>query len=200
MERKNSGGVIGRAMGMVLVMTLICGVIYSGVITGIAQVLFPDKANGSIIEIDGKKYGCELLAQQFTGDEYMWGRIMNVSTFTDQNGETKMYSGPSNLSPASEDLKVLVEERVARIQAANPDAKTDGIPVDLVSCSGSGLDPHISLAAATYQIPRIAKANDMTEDQVTQMIEECTTHKILGVFGEEIVNVLEFNLKLKGIL
>lgn len=140
------------------------------------------------------------MVQEFTGEEYMWGRIMNVSAVTDQNGNTKMYSGPSNLSPASQEYKKLVEQRVEKIKEANPDADTDKIPEDLVTCSGSGLDPDISVAAAEYQIPRLAKANDMTEEEIETIIESCTNHKILGIFGEETVNVLKVNLKLEGIL
>lgn len=197
---KKNGTVFGKAVGMVLAMTLICGVVYTTVVTGVSQLFFSDKANGSVIEIDGKKYGCELLAQEFTGEEYMWGRIMNVSAFTDQEGNTKMYSGPSNLSPESEEYKELVEQRVEKIKEANPDADTEKIPEDLVTCSGSGLDPDISAAAAEYQIPRLAKANGMTEEQIKSIIESCTNHKILGIFGEETVNVLKVNLKLQGIL
>lgn len=197
---KKKGTVFGKAVGMVLAMTLICGILYTTVVTGASQLFFPDKANGSIIEIDEKKYGCELLAQEFTGEEYMWGRIMNVSAFTDQDGNTKMYSGPSNLSPESQEYKELVEQRVEKIQEANPDADTEKIPENLVTCSGSGLDPDISVAAAEYQVPRLAKANQMTEDEIQDMIDKCTNHKILGIFGEETVNVLKVNLMLKGIL
>ena len=196
---KKKGTVFGKAAGMVLAMTLICGIIYTTVVTGASQLFFSDKANGSIIEIDRKKYGCELLAQEFTGEEYMWGRIMNVSAFTDQDGNTKMYSGPSNLSPESQEYKELVEQRVEKIKASNPDADKEQIPEDLVTCSGSGLDPDISVAAAEYQVPRLAKANQMTEDEIQDIIEKCTNHKILGLFGEETVNVLKVNLMLKGI-
>ena len=197
---KKNGTVFSKAVGMVLAMTLICGVLYTTVVTGVSQLFFSDKANGSIIEIDGKKYGCELLAQEFTGEEYMWGRIMNVSAFTDQDGNTKMYSGPSNLSPESQEYKELVEQRVEKIKEANPDADKEQIPEDLVTCSGSGLDPDISVAAAEYQIPRLAKANQMTEEEIQDLIDKCTNHKILGLFGEETVNVLKVNLMLKGIL
>ncbi|MDD6812347.1 MAG: potassium-transporting ATPase subunit KdpC [Lachnospiraceae bacterium] len=197
---KKKGTVFGKAVGMVLAMTLICGVLYTIVVTGVSQLFFSDKANGSVIEIDGKKYGCELLAQEFTGEEYMWGRIMNVSAFTDQAGNTKMYSGPSNLSPESQEYKELVEQRVEKIKEANPDADKEQIPEDLVTCSGSGLDPDISVAAAEYQVPRLAKANQMTEDEIQEIIDKCTNHKILGIFGEETVNVLKVNLMLEGIL
>ena len=197
---KKKGTVFGKAVGMVLAMTLICGVLYTIVVTGVSQLFFSDKANGSVIEIDGKKYGCELFAQQFTGEEYMWGRIMNVSAFTDQDGNTKMYSGPSNLSPKSQEYKELVEQRVEKIKEANPDADKEQIPEDLVTCSGSGLDPDISVAAAEYQVPRLAKANQMTEDEIQDVIDKCTNHKILGLFGEETVNVLKVNLMLEGVL
>lgn len=197
---KKKGTVFGKAVGMVLAMTLICGIIYTTVVTGVSQLFFSDKANGSIIEIDGKKYGCELLAQEFAGEEYMWGRIMNVSAFTDQDGNTKMYSGPSNLSPESQEYRELVQQRVEKIKEANPDADKEQIPEDLVTCSGSGLDPDISVAAAEYQVPRLAKANQMTEDGIQDIIDKCTNHKILGIFGEETVNVLKVNLMLKGIL
>ena len=197
---KKKGTVFGKAAGMVLAMTLICGIIYTTVVTGASQLFFSDKANGSIIEIDVKKYGCELLAQEFTGEEYMWGRIMNISAFTDQDGNTKMYSGPSNLSPESQEYKEIVEQRVEKIKEANPDADKEQIPEDLVTCSGSGLDPDISVAAAEYQVPRLAKANQMTEDEIQDIIEKCTNHKILGLFGEETVNVLKVNLMLEGIL
>lgn len=197
---KKKSNVIGKAACMVLTMTVICGVLYTIVVTGLSQLLYHDKANGSVIEIDGKKYGCELLAQQFTGDEYMWGRIMNLSVFTDQDGNAKVYSGPSNLSPESEEYEKLIDERVEKIKEANPDADTDKIPEDLVTCSGSGLDPDISLAAAEYQIPRIAEARGMSGEDIEAIIDECTTHKVLGIFGEERVNVLKVNLMLDGIM
>jgi K+-transporting ATPase ATPase C chain len=132
----------------------------------------------------------------------MWGRIMNVdvSTYTDENGTAVMYAAPSNLSPASEEYAALIAERVEKLRAANPEMEEKAIPVDLVTCSGSGLDPHISPAAAEYQVARIAKANGMTEDTVREIIERCTDGRFLGIFGEETVNVLKVNLILDGIL
>lgn len=194
--------VFPKALGIFIIFTLICGVVYTGALTGIAQLIFPKQANGSIIEIDGKKYGSELLGQQYTDDAHMWGRIMNidVSTFTDEDGKMLMYSAPSNLSPASEEYAKLVEERVEKLKAANPDMDETAVPVDLVTCSGSGLDPHISPAAAKYQVARIAKANDMSEDSVREIIDKCTSGRFLGVFGEKTVNVLKVNLMLDGIL
>ena len=191
-----------KALTIFLIFTFVCGILYTGVVTGVAQLFFPEKANGSIIEVDGKKYGCELLGQQYTDDAHMWGRIMNidVSTYKDESGHTLMYAAPSNLSPASEEYEALVAERVEKLRAENPDMDETAIPVDLVTCSGSGLDPHISPAAAEYQVARIAKANDVTEDEVRAIIEKCTDGRFLGLFGEETVNVLKVNLMLDGIL
>lgn len=191
-----------RAVLFLLTFTIICGILYTALVTGIAQLLFPKQANGSIIEVGGKKYGCELLGQQYTDDAHLWGRIMkvDVGTFTAEDGTPLMYAAPSNLSPASEEYQALVQERIEKLRAANPDMDETAIPVDLVTCSGSGLDPHISPAAAEYQVPRLAKANQMTEDEIRAIIRECTDGKWLGLFGEETVNVLEVNLRLDGIL
>lgn len=194
--------VLPKAFIIFLIFSFVCGILYTCVVTGLAQLLFSDKANGSIIEIDGKKYGSELLGQQYTEDTHMWGRIMNidVSTYKDKDGKTVMYASPSNLSPASGEYEKLVAHRVADLKAANPDMDETAVPVDLVTCSGSGLDPHISPVAAEYQVARIAKANDMSEDEVRDIIEKCTDGRFLGIFGEETVNVLEVNLMLDGIL
>ena len=194
--------VLPKAAMIFLIFTLLCGVVYTGAVTGLAQLFFPDKANGSLIEIDGKKYGCLLLGQQYTDEAHMWGRVMavDVSTYQDENGKRLMYAAPSNLSPASKEYEALVARRVAMLRAANPDMEETKIPEDLVTCSGSGLDPHISPAAAYFQTARIAKAKNMTADEVRKIIEACTDGRFLGVFGEETVNVLEVNLMLDGIL
>ena len=199
---KTTKQIFSRAAVIFVIFTLVCGVLYTGVVTGLAQLIFPKQANGSIIEVDGKKYGCELLGQQYTDDGHMWGRIMNVdvSTYTDEEGKMLMYAAPSNLTPASEEYEQLVKERVEKLRAANPEMEETAIPVDLVTCSGSGLDPHISPASAEYQIARIAKARDMTQDEVRAIVEKCTDGRLLGIFGEETVNVLEVNLMLDGIL
>lgn len=194
--------VLPKAAMIFLLFTLLCGVVYTVVVTGLAQLIFPNQANGSIIEVDGKKYGCELLGQEYTDGSHMWGRIMNVdvSTYKDETGKTLMYAAPSNLSPAGERYNDLVAERVEMLRAANPDMDEASVPVDLVTCSGSGLDPHISPAAAEYQVARIAKAQNMTEDEVRAIITACSDGRFLGVFGEKTVNVLEVNLMLDGIL
>lgn len=191
-----------KAFLSVVVFTVFCGFIYTMVMTGICQVLFPDAANGKIIEVNGVKYGSELLGQQFTSDRHMWGRItkLDVSTYKDAEGNQLAYAAPSNLSPASEDYEKLVAERVEKIKKANPEQGDKPIPVDLVTNSGSGLDPDISVAAAEYQVPRLARENNMSEADVQAIIDKCTSHKFLGFFGEDTVNVLKVNLMLEKII
>ena len=191
-----------HAGGMLALMMVLCGFAYTLLITGVGQLLFPRQANGSVIEVDGRTYGSELLGQEFTGPEYLWGRIMNidVDSFTDGNGERVMYAWASNLSPASPEYGALVAERVAALRAANPAMGGAPIPVDLVTCSGSGLDPDISPAAAEYQATRIAAARGITETEVRAAIDAATSGRLLGVFGEPRVNVLKVNLILDGIL
>lgn len=191
-----------RAAMLLLIFTVVCGILYTGAITVIGQIVFPDKANGSIIEVNGQKYGSELLAQQYTDNTHMWGRIMklNIPTFKDENGKMLMYAAPTNMSPASEEYREIVAQRVAMLKDANPEMKETAIPVDLVTCSGSGLDPHISPAAAEYQIARLMKTTEMSKEKIKAIIDKCTTGKFLGVFGEKTVNVLKVNLMLDGIL
>lgn len=199
---KTLKNIFPKAVLIFVIFTVLCGIVYTGVITGIAQVFFPEQANGSIIEIDGKKYGSELLGQQYTDNKHMWGRIMNidVTTYVDDKGQPVMYATPSNLSPASKDYEQLVAERVDKIRASHPDQENTAIPEDLVTCSGSGLDPHISVAAAKYQIHRIAKAQNISDSQVQKIVDKCTDGRFLGIFSEETVNVLKVNLMLDGIL
>lgn len=194
--------IISKGLSSFIIFTLLCGVIYTGAITGIAQIFFPSKANGSIIEVDGKKYGSELIAQQFTDKKHMWGRIMNTDTktFTDESGNKALYSNPSNLSPASDEYEKLVKERINKIKSSHEYNKDKTIPVDLVTCSGSGLDPDISLAAAKYQVKRIADNNNMTESEVNNIINRCTNKPFLGILGETTVNVLKVNLMIDGLL
>ncbi len=194
--------ILPKAIILVGMMTVLCGLIYPLMITGIAQSLFREKANGSIVTIDHVQYGSELLGQQFTGEEYLWGRIMKLDTetFIGKDGKKVMYAKPSNLSPASEEYAGLIKERVDKILAANPGAKEETIPVDLVTCSGSGMDPDISIAAANYQISRIATIRQIPEKEVEKIIKKYTTGRFAGVFGEPVVNVLKVNLALDGLL
>lgn len=191
-----------KALLFFLVLMVVSGVVYPLAVTGIAKLFFRDKSNGSMIEVDGKKYGSVLLGQEFTGNEYLWGRIMNVDTetYTNDKGEKLAYAAPSNLSPASEDYEKLVQERIDRIRKADPSVKDKKIPSDLVTCSGSGLDPHISVAAAKFQVSRIAKERGISEEEVQRIVDRYTEGKFLGLLGEETVNVLQVNLALDGIL
>ena len=193
-------GVASRALGVFALFTVVCGLGYTLVVTGIAQVAFPYQANGSLIKVDDKIVGSELIGQNFEDEDHMWGRIQNVSIVEGEDGELMAYGAPSNLSPASEEYRQLIYARVKKIRAANPDADMDAVPVDLVTCSGSGLDPEISPDAAEYQVPRLAKATGKSEDEVHDIIAACTKGRFLGVFGEPTVNVLKVNLMLDGVL
>ncbi|EEG51668.1 K+-transporting ATPase, C subunit [[Clostridium] asparagiforme DSM 15981] len=198
---KTVKSVIPKMLGFFLVMLVITSLVYPAVITAAARAVFPDQATGSIIVgNDGKRYGSELLAQEFTGENYMWGRIMNVdtATFIGEDGEPLLYSWASNKSPAGEELEALVAERVKRLRAANPEQGDEPIPVDLVTCSGSGLDPDISPAAAEYQVQRIADARGIRPEDVQAVVDRYTTGRTFGLFGEPRVNVLKVNLALDG--
>ena len=199
---KTLKSLLPRAAIIFVIFSVLCGIVYTAVVTGIAQLIFPYQANGSIIEINGKKYGCALLGQQYTDNAHMWGRIMNIdtATYTDKEGNALMYAAPSNLTPASEEYEALIAERVEKLREANPQMGDTPIPVDLVTCSGSGLDPHISPAAAEYQIPRIAAASGKSEEEIQKIIDKSTTGRFLGFLGEKSVNVLEVNLRLDGIM
>lgn len=193
---------VTRALGLVVVMTILCGFIYTLVCTGVNQLLFPHQANGSVIEINGKTYGSELLAQQFTQPEHLWGRPMSLdlTSFTDEDGNPVMYAWASNKSPAGEDEEAMVQERIDALLEADPSMAGTPIPVDLVTVSGSGLDPEISPEAAQYQVHRIAAARGISEEKVQAVIDRYTTGRFLGIFGEPRVNVLKVNLALDGIL
>lgn len=198
---KTVKSVIPKMLGFFLVMLVITSLVYPAVITAAARAVFPDQATGSIIVgNDGKRYGSELLAQEFTSENYMWGRIMNVdtATFIGEDGEPLLYSWASNKSPAGEELEALVAERVKRLRAANPEQGDEPIPVDLVTCSGSGLDPDISPAAAEYQVQRIADARGIRPEDVQAVVDRYTTGRTFGLFGEPRVNVLKVNLALDG--
>lgn len=196
------GGVVGRALCFLFIFSIITGLLYTLVVMGLGQLLFPRQANGSLIEVDGKIYGSELLGQQFTDETHLWGRVMSydTATFTDESGKPVAYAWASNLSPASPVYETLVAERVEKLRAANPERADDPVPVDLVTCSGSGLDPHISPAAAEYQVPRLAEATGKSVQEVRDVIAHYTEGRFLGVFGEPRVNVLKVNLALDGVL
>lgn len=191
-----------RALGLVVLMTILCGFLYTLVCTGVNQLLFPHQANGSVIEIDGRTYGSELLAQQFTQPEHLWGRPMSLdlTSFTDEEGKPVMYAWATNKSPAGEDEDAMIQRRIDALLKADPSMAGTSIPVDLVTVSGSGLDPEISPEAAAYQVHRIAEARGISEEEVQSVIDKYTTGRFLGIFGESRVNVLKVNLALDGIL
>lgn len=195
--------ILPKTAGFFLILTLLCGAAYPLAITAIARVFFPTQSSGTIlVGEDGTKYGSGLLGQPFGEDKYLWGRVMNpdVSTYKGDGGEPLLYGGASNKSPAGEELEKLIAERVAKIRLAQPEKLEEPIPVDLVTVSGSGLDPDISPAAAEFQVSRIAAARGVTENEVREIISQYTKGRSLGLFGEPTVNVLKVNLALDGIV
>ncbi len=182
------------AVVSLVIFTLLTGIIYPAVITGIAQVIFPHQANGSLIEKNGQVVGSQLIGQQFDDPRYFWGRLSATSPFP-YNASS---SSGSNLGPTNPALEDEVKTRIAALKAADP-KNTAPIPVDLVTSSGSGLDPDISVAAALYQVPRVAKARGLSEQVVIALVDRYTQDRVLGIFGEPRVNVLELNLALDAI-
>lgn len=180
------------AVRALLIVTVLCGVAYPLLITGVAQGLFNDKADGSLIERDGVVIGSSLLGQDFTGETYFHPRPSAVSYVTPEVGT----SGASNLGPTNDELLASVDERATAYRAENGLAADAQVPVDAVTASASGLDPHISTANAKLQAPRVAEARGIAVDDVLAMIDDHTDGRTLGVFGEPGVNVLQLNLAL----
>ncbi|MGE0752814.1 K(+)-transporting ATPase subunit C [Pseudorhodoplanes sp.] len=188
------------AIVLIAAFTVIVGLAYPLAITGIAQVVFPSQANGSILERDGRIVGSALIGQDFTSDRYFHGRP-SATTAPDPNDSTKTVpapynaanSGGSNLGPTSKSLIERVRADVAKLKEENP---TSPVPIDLVTTSGGGLDPHISPEAALFQVPRVAKARNLSEDRVRQLIADHLEGRLFGILGEPRVNVLALNLAL----
>ncbi len=183
--------IIRPAIVLFLVMTVITGVAYPLVVTGIAQVVFPREAGGSLIEKDGKAIGSRLIGQSFSDPKHFWGR----PSATAPQPYNAVASGGSNQGPLNPALTDAVKSRIDALRAADP-TNTAPVPVDLVTASGSGLDPDISVAAANYQVARVARVRGLMPDAVQSLIASHARGKFLGVIGEPRVNVLELNLAL----
>ncbi len=180
------------AVLLLLLLTLLTGIIYPLVVTAFAQLFYADKANGSlIVDTKGQVIGSALIGQSFTQAKYFWGRASATSPYP-YNASA---SSGSNLGPTNPDLITTVNTRVKTLQAAEPSNKT-AVPVDLVTASASGLDPHISVAAAEYQIKRVAKARNMDENKLRELVNTYTETRQWFVFGEPRINVLQLNLAL----
>src|ERR1700743_1524536 len=191
---------IRPALILLVALTLITGLAYPLAMTAIAGVIFPKQAEGSLIERDGKVVGSALIGQEFKSDKYFHGRP-SATTAPDPADSTKTVSAPynaansggSNLGPTSKALSDRIKEDVDKLKAENPSA---AVPIDLVTTSGSGLDPDISPEGALFQAPRVHKARNMPEDRVRELVTEKTEGRLAGVLGEPRVNVLELNLAL----
>jgi K+-transporting ATPase KdpC subunit len=176
------------AIGFVVLLTVLTGVIYPLTVTGIAQALFHHRANGSLITDNGVAIGSELIGQPFSDPRYFWGRL----SATDYDAAA---SSGSNYGPTNPALLEAIQARIDALRAVDP-ANEEPIPVDLVTASGSGLDPHISIAAAQYQVPRVARYRDLSEDEVSALVDRFTEGREFGILGEPRVNVLKLNLAL----
>jgi K+-transporting ATPase ATPase C chain len=191
---------IRPAILVLVLLTLITGLAYPLAMTAITGAIFPKQAQGSLIERDGKVIGSALIGQEFKEDKYFHGRP-SATTAPDPTDSTKtvpapynaVNSGGSNLGPTSKALNERIKEDVDRLKAENPSA---GVPIDLVTASGSGLDPDISPESALFQVPRVAKARNMPEDRLRQLVAENTSGRLAGLLGEPRVNVLALNLAL----
>ncbi len=193
---------IKRPFLITIALLLICGFAYPLLLTGISQLIFPSQANGSLITIDGQTIGSELIGQDFTDARFMKGRpsAVNYNTYSREDSDSGNYTGVSsgskNYAPTNPELAKRVEADLAEFLAANPAIREEDIPTDLLTASGSGLDPHISPEAAAIQIPALAEATGLTQDTLKAIVQDNTQGKFLGIFGEETVNVLKVNLEI----
>jgi len=189
------------AVVLTLLLTILTGLIYPGVVTVLAQLIFPYQANGSLHYVNGKLVGSDLIGQYWTSSKYFHGRpsvTVNPSTGTPEPYAADN-STASNLGPTNSVLIKTVQKNVAELKKENPNAPPGPVPVDLVTSSGSGLDPDISIAGALYQVPRVAQARGLSQGKVKQLVMNNVTGRFLGIFGEPFVNVLDLNLALDAL-
>lgn len=201
---KNMKAYLKRALVITLALLLICGIVYPLALTALGKIFFPGQAEGSLVKVGDKVVGSELIGQQFEGEQYFQGRLsaVNYNTYTEKEKEEGDYggvaSGSYNQAPTSEELKERTSQAAADFKKRYKDATgeefTGEIPADLVTASGSGLDPDISPESAKIQIPIVAANSGLSEEEVAQIVEDHTSRKVLGIFGEERVNVLKCNL------
>lgn len=182
------------AVLMLALLSVLCGLAYPALVTGVAALVFPHQARGSLIVTNGRVVGSELIGQPFTSPGHFWGR----PSATAPEPYNAAASSGSNLGPSNPALHDAVRARIAALRAADP-SLTGPVPVDLVTASGSGLDPHISVAAALVQVPRVARARGLAEATLRDLVARHTEPRQLGVLGEPRVNVLELNLALDGV-
>ena len=191
-----------NALLVSIAMFAICGFAYPMIMTGISQIIFPHQANGSLIEENGEVVGSSLVGQDFTDERLFHCRpsAYNYNTYTEEDKENGNYggvsSGSNNYAPSNPDLEKRINEDIEKFLQENPTIEKEDIPSDIITASGSGLDPHISVEAANVQIDRVSENTGLTKKQLKKMIEENTEGKFLGIFGEEKVSVLELNLSL----
>lgn len=197
-----------QAVLVTVVLMLICGLLFPCLLTGLSSVIFPHQAGGSLITVNGMAVGAEHVGQKFTQDCYMWSRpsAYHYNVYTESEDGRKYYndgtefgglaSGSNNYAPSNPALVERVEADMEAFLEKNPEIKREDIPTDLLTASGSGLDPHISPASAQIQLPRIAQASGLSEESLQEIVKRNTAGKLLGVFGEETVNVLKVNIEI----
>lgn len=197
-----------QAVIVTVVLMLICGLLFPCLLTGLSSVIFPHQAGGSLISVNGTAVGAEHVGQEFTQDCYMWSRpsAYHYNVYTESEDGRKYYndgtefgglaSGSNNYAPSNPALVERVEADMEAFLEKNPEIKREDIPTDLLTASGSGLDPHISPASAQIQLPRIAQASGLSEESLQEIVKRNTAGKLLGVFGEETVNVLKVNIEI----
>ena len=197
-----------QAVGVTLVLLLICGLAFPLALSGLSALIFPAQAQGSLVYADGQAVGTTHVGQQFTEDYFMKGRpsAYNYNTYTVDEEGNEVYldgsdyaglsSGSNNYGPSNPALAERVEADIEAFLESHPEVTVDQIPTDLLTASGSGLDPHISKASAQLQVPVIAQASGLSEEKLNEIIDNNTTEKLLGVFGEQTVNVLGVNLEI----